>query len=131
MKKIINLPHKNSFTRLAPSKIHGVGVFAITNIPQGTNIFLGDKCKMIWIDKKEVVRQPTKIKKLYNDFCVIRGEHYACLDNFNNLTVSWYINESTKPNVRCDKKYDFFALRSIKSGEELTADYSTYSDEIK
>jgi len=108
-----------------------VGVFAITDIPPGTNIFVGDKSKMVWVDKKEVDKQPVKIKKLYDDFCVVRGARYACPNNFNNLTVAWYINDSKRPNVRCDKKYDFFALKNIKSGEELTVDYATYSDEIK
>jgi hypothetical protein len=45
--------------------------------------------------------------------------------------VSWYINRpkaGERPNVYCNADYDFFALRNIKAGEELTADYSTYSD---
>ena len=48
----------------------------------------------------------------------------------HRLTVSWYINEpklGDKPNVYC-KNYDFYASREIKDGDELTVDYSKYSD---
>lgn len=61
MKKI-NFPHHNIYTRLAPSKIHGVGVFAIKDIPKGKNVFSGDTSKMIWIDKKIVEKQDKKLK---------------------------------------------------------------------
>jgi len=50
------------------------------------------------------------------------------------LTVSWYINEPKRgeqPNVYCEEEtYDFFALKDIKAGDELTVDYSEYSDRL-
>jgi SET domain-containing protein len=46
----------------------------------------------------------------------------------NPLTVAWYLNHSKTPNVGCDKDYIFSALRDIKEGEELTADYHTYNE---
>lgn len=128
MQKLIKFPHSNVYTRLAPSKIHGVGIFAIKDIPKGKNVFGSDNSKMIWVDKKIVKKQTSEIQKLYDDFCVIKGDKYGCPDNFNNLTVDWYLNNSKKPNVRCNKNYDFIAMRVIKKGEELTANYSTYSD---
>jgi len=131
MKRVQATSHINVYTRLAPSKIHGVGVFAIKNIPRGANIFCGDSSRLIRVNAEVVRRQSPKIKKLYNDFCVIKGDKYICPNNFNNLTVAWYLNNSKKPNVRCDKNYDFFARRNIKSGEELSVDYSAYSDEYK
>jgi SET domain-containing protein len=46
--------------------------------------------------------------------------------------MAWYLNEpneGARPNVRFgEESSDFFALRDIKLGEELTVDYSTYSD---
>jgi hypothetical protein len=71
---------------------------------------------------------PRPIWKLYEDFAVFRGPECGCPTNFNSLTVSWYLNHSNEPNVGCDKQFDFFALRDIEPGEELTADYSSYSD---
>ncbi|HVN93065.1 MAG TPA: SET domain-containing protein [Terracidiphilus sp.] len=128
----MNLPHTECFTRLRPSPIHGVGVFAIRDIPKGTNIFNDDISKMEWIDANEVAQTSGEIKRLYDDFCVqLRGK-YGCPVGFNNLTVAWYINEplaGQAPNVVCDRDYDFFAARDISAGEELTVDYSTYSDQ--
>ncbi|MFA6255522.1 MAG: SET domain-containing protein [Patescibacteria group bacterium] len=123
------LPHINVYTRLAPSKIQGVGVFAISDIPKGTNIFQGDEEDMVWISKDRIDEIDPDIKKLYDDFCVIKGDKLGCPKNFNSLTVAWYINESKdNPNVQCDDNYEFIAVRDIKKGEELTTDYSTYSE---
>jgi SET domain-containing protein len=43
------------------------------------------------------------------------------------LTLAWYLNHSDRPNVAADKNYNFYSIRRIKKGEELTADYDTYS----
>ena len=92
-------------------------------------MFIDDDSKMIPVKKIEIKNICPEHKILYDDFCVIKGDKYLCPNSFNNLTMSWYINESTdNPNVRCDKNYYFFALRDIKKDEELTVDYSTYSD---
>ncbi len=124
------LPHYEVYTRLRPSPIHGVGVFAIRDIPKDTYIFTGDNSKMVWVDKSVVETQEVEIRKLYDDFCIIKGNKYYCPDNFNNMNVGWYLNGSKEnPSVRCDDNYDFYALRDIKKGEELTVDYSMFSDE--
>lgn len=127
-----SLPHKNTYTRLGASKIHGVGVIAIQNIKKGARIFYGDEdTKMVWVEKDKLKGLPKEIKKLYDDFCVVidkKGKKlYGCPVNFNQMTVSWYLNHSEKPNVGCDKEYVFYALRDIKKGEELTVNYNTYS----
>ncbi len=125
------LPDVHSFTRLRPSKIHGVGVFAIRSIPKGKNIFSDDQSEMVWFKSSEIEGKNGEIRRLYDDFCVIKNGKYGCPKGFNNLTVSWYINEPAagqEPNVVCCGKYDFFAARDIQAGEELTVDYSTYSE---
>lgn len=98
------------------------------DIPKGKNIFASDTSKMIWIDKKAVKKRDKESQKLYEDFCVIKGDKYGCPDSFNNLTVGWYLNNSKKPNTRCNQNYDFITLRKIEKGEELTVDYSAYSE---
>lgn len=129
-KKQPTAPHFGVYTRLRPSKHHGVGVFAIRDINKGTYIFYGDDDDVIWVNKDKLKGVPKDIRKLYEDFCIIKnkGTLYGCPKNFNLLTVAWYLNESKNPNVGCDQEYRFFALREIKKGEELTVDYKTYNE---
>jgi len=119
------LPHDAVYVRLKYSPIHGVGVFAIKEISQGTNIFADDSGKIIWLDKRDFEKLDGEIRKLYDDFCIVKNGRYGCPKSFNNLTLSWYINEPTAgqaPNVICNRNYDFIAARDIAIGEELTAD---------
>jgi SET domain-containing protein len=128
-RKIVNvLPHEHVYTRLRPSRRHGVGVFAIQRIPKGTRIFEGDDEDLRWIPRRSLRRLPSELQRLYDDFAVLKDGKYGCPRNFSLMTVAWYLNESKKPNVRCDSNYDFFAARDIRAGEELTVDYSTYSE---
>ncbi len=124
------LPHYGVFTRLRPSRRGGVGVFAIRNIPKSAQIFYGDNDRIVWVSKRKLKRLSPELRRLYGDFSIIkdRGETYGCPVNFNGLTVPWYLNSSSRPNVGCDKRYRFFALRDIKSGEELTVTYNTYNE---
>jgi FRG domain len=127
-------PHANVHTRLRPSGIHegGIGVFAICKIRKGTRLFLGDNEEMVWIEKDAFCRESKQNRKLYEDFAVVRNERYGCPQSFNRLTMAWYMNEpmsGKRANVACEKEtYDFVALREIQEGEELTVNYSTFSE---
>lgn len=121
------LPHDEVYTRLAPSELHGVGVFAIRAIPRGAQLFTGDEGEMRWIRREQLGRLPAPIRKLYADFCVKKGPLLGCPTSFNNLTPAWYLNHSDTPNTAIDSDYNFFTLRRIRANEELTVDYSTYS----
>jgi hypothetical protein len=67
------------------------------------------------------------MRRLYDDFAIIKGEIYGTPLSFNRLTPAWYIQDSKSPNMECDEDYDFCALRNIRSGEELTVNYDTFS----
>jgi SET domain-containing protein len=122
------LPHANVYTRLRPSTIHGVGVFAIRRIEKGTPLFAGDE-DIVWVDQGYVADLPKKIKKLYDDFAIIKDGKYGCPTNFNLLTMGWYLNDSDDPNVAVDDEYNMSALRDIEEGEELTIDSSKFSEQ--
>ena len=129
-----NLPHHNVYAQLRPSRIHGVGVFAIRRIKKGTSIFPDDQADIKWVKRSEIGRVPPEIWRLYEDFSIIKddGESYGCPSSFNQLTLAWFLNSPwhpQKPNVGCRDEYMFFALRDIKAGEELTVDYRTFSEE--
>jgi hypothetical protein len=124
------LPHEGVFTRLRPSRTHGIGNFAIKRIKRGTKLFTGDSDEMLWIKADRLGRLPKEIRRLYEDFGVLKDGRWGCPTSFNLLTPSWYLNESKSPNVVCDEHLNFVAKLDIALGEELTVDYSTYSEPV-
>jgi SET domain-containing protein len=126
------LPHTNVFCRLGCSKIHGVGVFAITDIPKGTVIFKGNEPATREVSKADVDALPKNIQKLYHDFGVFNGSAYICPEDFGELSVGWFFNNSDKPNIDCQPfrsrtdGFKFVASRDIQEGDELFVDYNKY-----
>ena|SRR5215203_5585858 len=127
------LPHENVFARLGVSPIHGVGVFAIVPIPQGTNIFANDRVDMVWVEEAQLDRAglAPAHRALYADFGVARDGRLGVPRNFNMLTTGWHLNEPPKgqePNVGVTPSLEFIAVRDIAEGEELTLRYETFSN---
>ncbi|MEA3063957.1 MAG: hypothetical protein QOJ27_385 [Sphingomonadales bacterium] len=127
------LPHQGVWVRLGMSGIDGIGVFAIRPIPEGTDIFANDLVPLVWVSRDELDRMGLSEaeRALYRDFGIGRGAAIGCPANFNNLTPGWYLNEPPPggtANVRTDEHFAFTACRDIAEGEELTVDYSSFSD---
>ena len=126
------LPHQGVYVRLGLSAIHGIGVFAIRQIPQGTNIFANDQVEMVWVDKAALAAaglSPAE-RSFYEDFGIQQGDRIGCPVNFNNLTPGWYLNEpgpGEEANVASDASFNFTAARDIEEGEELTIRYLDFS----
>jgi hypothetical protein len=126
------LPHDGVFVRLGLSSIHGIGVFAIRPIPQGTNIFANDAVDMAWVDKARLAAAgltPAE-RSLYEDFGIQQGDRIGCPVNFHNLTPGWYLNQPApgeEANVASDEGFNFTAARDIREGEELTIRYLDFS----
>lgn len=127
------LPHHDVYVRLGLSRVHGIGVIAIRDIREGTNIFANDRVELVWVDKAALddARLTEAERAFYHDFGISRGDRIGCPVNFHNLTPGWYLNEPTPgddPNVTVDADLNFYARRLISEGEELTVRYQDFSD---
>ncbi|HLC63151.1 MAG TPA: SET domain-containing protein [Candidatus Nanoarchaeia archaeon] len=126
---------KNTYCRLKPSNIEGVGVFAIRDIPQGVNP-LPESKNQVWItlEEKELKEIPKEVFELINSFFVIEKNKQVEIpeQGLNGMDISFFVNHSKSPNLETkDKGYNFITLRKIKKGEELTVDYGTYDYKFK
>lgn len=121
-------PHDNCFTELRPSPIHGIGVFARKDIPKDTILWADDPVEIIYLRPEDIESLPDLDRKLYHNFAVLDGDgEWACPKSFNHMTMAWYLNHSTNPNIKTHDGLGFKTNRDIKQGEELTVDYTTYS----
>ena len=123
---------ENTYCRLMPSKLGGIGIFAIKKIPKGVWPF--KTCKpfsFFRIPKQEIKTLPRAIREYVMDiFACDNKDYFVSRYGMNNLDVSYFINHSKKPNVGVKRGTEnFCALRDIKVGEELTADYCDFSEE--
>ncbi len=126
------LPHDGVLTRLGRSTIHGVGVFAITAIAQGTQLFAHDNAEICWIDASAVDEAGLEPKQraLYRDFAIRRDGLLGCPKSFDLLTPGWYVNqprEGDAPNLRATEDFRFIAARGSNADEELTISYTAFS----
>lgn len=120
------MAHEHEITRLnervkvylAPSKIHGVGVFALRDIAKGQKLYVDDM--------PEVYSVPfSEFGKLFPEVAgfllskwpgVVVGQRFA----FPTDRVMGHMNHSDDPNY--DPVSDTL-LRDVQKGEEITEDY--------
>lgn len=107
--------------KIAPSKIHGVGVFAMVDIPKGTKLWAdrapqaykisqGNLSKLFpYIREHLIERWPS----------IVVGKAFAYPDYF----IQGFINHADDPNY--DNKLDV-TVKDIVAGEEITEDYRNY-----
>ena len=129
-KEVLKLLQNHTYCRIQVSKIHGVGVFAIKEIPKNVDPFKGVRAtKWHGITQKELEKLDSKLKRLVYDFCSIQeGKIWVPDFGMSNMTLSFYMNTSKKANIRAvGEGEEFLTMRLIKSGEELLVDYDTFS----
>ena len=119
------------YCRVQPSSIHGVGVFAIKDIPLGVCPFsfpnhhnVGETLKLS-ISELNSLEEDTREALLdYNLLCK-KGlfVHPKELEVFH---IGQFLNGSKEPNLKLDPNLAsvFETIKEIKKGEELTVDYN-------
>ena len=108
--------------KIKRSKIAGTGAYAVKPIPSKRKI--GNMTGEI-ISYKEAQK---RIKKQKGNvlFMVEFDNDDIAIDVSVNSNELKYINHSCSPNVymrRAFRKVEYYALKNIKKGEELTCDY--------
>lgn len=124
--EILNELRHEIYVMLKPSPVHGIGVFAIRDIPKGCrNIFSTYEAKWIKLPIAEVDELPTHSKDLVETYCLYDEENYYVPEyGFKIMDMVNYLNHSSTPNVQSVDSGEFFvALKDIAAGEELLVNY--------
>lgn len=115
----------NEFSFVLKPTEHGVGVFAVHDIGKGTYLRLfGDEEET---GDVSVVRKKEDVPELFREYCVDRGDTMRCPADFGCMELGWFLNHSKAPNA-FHKNYEFYALRDISVGEEITIDYNALEE---
>jgi SET domain-containing protein len=104
--------------RLAPSDIHGVGVFAMRDLKKGETLYTDIVPHQFDVPYSKFKQlRPEVAQTLLGHFpLILKGSHFLYPVN----KMSAYLNHSDNPNYDAVKDV---ALRKIKEGEEITEDY--------
>ncbi len=114
-------------TKIGPSKISGIGLFADQFVPKGTTVWKYQEGFDLLLSKEDIEKlsDPAQ-KQFYN---------YAYLDKKYNTYMlcsddARFFNHSD--NFNCDEKTDDIttAIRDIEIGEELTVNYKDFYGDI-
>jgi hypothetical protein len=134
IKELVEDLRSNIYVRVGVSKISGIGVIAIRDIPKGTDPFKStEEYEYVGIPEEDIFglgvpKLDPNVERYMRDMCVFdEGKWWLPSTGLNSLSVGWYLNHSTTPNMEAtDKGELFISTRDILSGEELTVDYMTY-----
>ncbi|MFM1929821.1 MAG: hypothetical protein RL387_1149 [Bacteroidota bacterium] len=117
-----------TYVMIKASPVHGIGVFAIRDIPKGTqDIFSQGVGEWIEVSKEEVEALPKHSRDLVENHCLFDEQSYFIPDyGFKLVDLVIYLNHSDTPNVvSINDGERFEAIRDIALGEELFVDYGT------
>lgn len=109
-------------TTVAPSPIHGLGLFAGCKVPRGAVV-------SVWNPSSDLACNPALVEQLPEP---IRStcRHYGYVDRGGFFRFAAgperYINHSDEPNLIGDPVHFRIALRDIEKGEELVEDYTAH-----
>lgn len=112
-------------TYLAPSAIHGIGVFTPLPIPAGTVIWEYTPGVDLRLAAPELEGLPAVLREQFRSHCYLEpsGMYVFCGDNAR------YMNHSFEPNCDDSGEERTVALRDIAAHEELTCDYRSFDVE--
>jgi len=137
-KKLLHNLRTSVLCRLGRSKVHGVGVIAIRNIPKDTKIFETVRpvpYNVVWLSESELVDLPPEVARMIRDFHLPtldeqkQKQFPVAANGLNALDVSFFLNHSDKPNVRLisNPQHDYMEAVTtcqVRKGHELLMNYT-------
>ena len=117
-------------TKLAPSKIDGIGLFAAERIEAGTVVWRGNDSIDIRLSAEQLEELSHASREQISKYTYREqntGMYVLCGDDAR------FFNHSTEPNCMdvCDCENGVtIAAREILEGEELTCDYSLFDEDL-
>ena len=106
---------------IAPSDIHGVGVFAIRDIKKDEDLYTHGSPEKKLYRPKDLEGLKPEVKALILQRWLIAEKGGTFLNPHDDAWLTSFINHSCTPNM--DKHTDK-ANKDIKKGEEITIDYN-------
>ena len=105
-------------TKIAPSSIHGVGVFALRDIKKGQILYADILMKLYTLPYQEFHRLIPEVGDIILERFpqVINGSKFL----YPDTRIQAFMNHSGTPNYDAVKDV---ALADIEQGEEITEDY--------
>ncbi len=122
---------ENVYCKLGVSPIHGIGVFALRDIPKGTHPLKSMVSnKEIKFSRVELKSVPSTVRKHLNMFCLVeKGRVFAPEIGMNAVNLSIYLNHSKTPNLFYNDDGVLEAMVNIAKGDEVTIDYDISFDD--
>lgn len=107
-------------TKLAPSNIHGVGVFAIRDIKKGERMYQNTIPNTFDLPYSKFNKLKKEVKDTILQFFPFKAVETEATFWYPVNSMQAYMNHSDKPNYNAQEDV---ALTNIKAGEEITEDY--------
>lgn len=112
---------------LAPSKIHGIGVFALRDIKKGEKLHCISLVRKSYeLDEDGLSRLLPEVRKIILQRWPLArlGNRFVCPNDDARLIS--FMNHAEDPNYDL---YSDLAFRDIKKGEEITEHYGEFKED--
>lgn len=116
-------------TRIGPSTIHGIGVFALAPIAKGRPVWRFAKGLDMEFGPDIGPTLPAHVQQFFSQYGYVDRHLKRIILCFDDAR---FVNHSDAPNVATDYTRDPYgldvALRDIAAGEELRMDYGGFEE---
>jgi len=135
---LIDYLKNEMYVKIGVSKIEGVGLIAMKDIPKGIDIGTPPPWSLYMRLKQKFLNEllPSNIFEILKDWSGHGDVIDISLTPYDKNHYYKYINHSNEPNMHYKKRephqlagvydYGMISIKDIKEGEELTVDYNNF-----